>query len=105
MTCATYVDGVWSTGETDFDGGEVSNLDCALVAVTVDGSPYWITSRSFDGKIGGDPDIRHSFSTAEAMISVGTDVIGLTDADFNPVFGGNVETLTLTGSSVEIRIE
>lgn len=98
-TCATYSDGHWATGETSFDAnGEVVNLECALVAVFVDGEPFWITSGDFDGTV-GDSDLRHSFSSAEALIEIGSKRLVL------GAFSGALEVLTLGSDSVEIRIE
>jgi hypothetical protein len=106
--CATYVDGVWGVGTTAFNEiGEVANLDCALAAVIVEGepTPYWITSQRFTGFVGTDFDLRHSFSTAEAVIAVGSTSVELQDWDFETLFTGTIETLALDADSVEIRVK
>jgi len=107
VTCATFVGGVWSTAQTDFDtaqDGDVTNMDCALVAVIVDGMPYWITSRTFEGLVDGVSDLRHAFSTAEALITPGSESLELQDIDFEPIFTGTLETVSLSANAVEIRI-
>ena len=106
VTCATYVEGVWGVAETAFTDGEVANLDCALVAVTVEGeaTPFWITSRTFEGLLGTD-ELRHSFSTADIAIAVGSKTIDLQDENFATLFEGTVETVSLDAGSVEIRVE
>ncbi|MBL8743825.1 MAG: hypothetical protein JNK04_22100, partial [Myxococcales bacterium] len=93
VTCATYVDGVWGVAETGFAAGEVSNLDCALVAVAVEGepAPFWITSRTFEGLIGTE-EMRHAFSTADIVIAVGSTPIELQDDGFATLFEGTLET-------------
>jgi hypothetical protein len=106
VTCATYVDGVWGVGETGFAKGEPDNLDCALVAVSVEGepTPFWITSRTFEGLI-SEEEMRHAFSTADIEIAVGSTPIDLQDPSFASLFSGTLETLSLDADSVEIRLE
>lgn len=104
VDCATYVAGTWSTALTSFDAnGEVTNFDCALVAVVVDGAPFWITSRDFEGTVGA-LDLQHAFSTAEAAVAIGTEPLELDDAELVLLFSGVLEVLALDGDTVEIHV-
>ncbi|WP_437277243.1 hypothetical protein WME90_39320 [Sorangium sp. So ce375] len=102
--CATFVDGAWGVGETDFIGGEPTNDDCALVPVLVDGNPYWIASREFDGDIHIDR-LEHSFSTAAAAISVGSYSFVLRNFTFEEIFTGSLEVAYVTDDAVTLSIE
>ncbi|WP_437295379.1 hypothetical protein [Sorangium sp. So ce426] len=102
--CATFVDGAWGVGETDFIGGEPTNDDCALVPVLVDGSPYWITSREFEGDIDLD-SLEHSFPDAAAAIGEGSYSIVLRNFTFEEIFTGSIEVADVTDEAVTLSIE
>ncbi|WP_437545759.1 hypothetical protein WME97_40390 [Sorangium sp. So ce367] len=102
--CATFVDGAWGVGETDFIDGEPTNDDCALVPVLVEGSPYWITSGEFEGDIDLD-SLEHSFSTAAAAIDEGSYSIVLRNFTFEEIFTGSIEVADVTDEAVTLSIE
>ncbi|WP_437503868.1 hypothetical protein [Sorangium sp. So ce1099] len=102
--CATFVDGVWGVGETGFFNGEVTNDDCALVPVLVEGTPYWISSSEFEGDIDLD-SVEHSFSTAEAEIAEGSYVFVLRNFVYEELFSGTLDVTYVTDDTVTLSIE
>ncbi|WP_437711818.1 hypothetical protein WMF45_41420 [Sorangium sp. So ce448] len=102
--CATFVDGAWGVGETDFIGGEPTNDECALVPVLVDGSPYWIASSEFEGDIDIDR-LEHSFSDAAAAIGEGSYSLVLRNFTFEELFTGTLDVVDVTGDAVTLSIE
>ncbi|XYH96352.1 hypothetical protein ACMHYB_52680 [Sorangium sp. So ce1128] len=102
--CATFVDGVWGVGETGFFNGEVTNDDCALVPVIVEGTPYWISSSEFEGDI-DFASVEHSFSTAEAEIAEGSYSFVLLNFVYEELFSGTIDVTYLTDDTVTLSIE
>ncbi|XXX75261.1 hypothetical protein WMF30_47190 [Sorangium sp. So ce134] len=98
------MDGVWGVGETDFIDGEPTNDDCALVPVLVEGDPYWIASREFEGDIHIDR-LEHSFSTAAAAISEGSYSLVLRNFTYEEIFTGSLEVAYVTDDAVTLSIE
>ncbi|WP_437795562.1 hypothetical protein [Sorangium sp. So ce693] len=102
--CATFVDGAWGVGETDFIDGEPTNDACALVPVLVEGDPYWIASREFEGDI--DIDIlEHSFSDATAAIGEGRHSFVLRNFTFDAIFTGTLDVVDVTDDAVTLSIQ
>ncbi|WP_437588368.1 hypothetical protein [Sorangium sp. So ce1000] len=102
--CATFVDGAWGVGETDFIGGEPTNDDCALVPVLVKGNPYWIASRDFEGDIHIDR-LEHSFSDAAAAIGEGSYSFVLRNFTFEEIFTGTLDVAYVTDDAVTLSIQ
>ncbi|CAN97709.1 hypothetical protein predicted by Glimmer/Critica [Sorangium cellulosum So ce56] len=102
--CATFVDGAWGVGETDFIGGEPTNDECALVPVLVEGNPYWIASRGFEGDIDID-SLEHSFSDAAAAIGEGSYTLVLRNFTFEELFTGTLDVAHVTDDAVILSIE
>ncbi|XXY54061.1 hypothetical protein WME91_23310 [Sorangium sp. So ce269] len=102
--CATFVDGAWGVGETGFFDGEVTNDDCALVPVIVEGTPYWISSSEFEGDIDLD-SVDHSFSTAEAEIAEGSYVFVLRNFVDEELFSGTLDVAYVTDDTVTLSIQ
>ncbi|XXT17981.1 hypothetical protein WME94_47910 [Sorangium sp. So ce429] len=102
--CATFVDGAWGVGETGFFNGEVTNDDCALVPVIVEGTPYWISSREFEGDVDLD-SVEHSFSTAEAEIAEGSYLFVLRNFVYEELFSGTLDVAYVTDDTVTLSIQ
>ncbi|MGK3985084.1 hypothetical protein WME99_18695 [Sorangium sp. So ce136] len=102
--CATFVDGAWGVGETGFLNGEVTNDDCALVPVIVEGTPYWISSSEFEGDIDLD-SVAHSFSTAEAEIAEGSYLFVLRNFVYEELFSGTLDVSYVTDDTVTLSIQ
>ncbi|WP_437894741.1 hypothetical protein [Sorangium sp. So ce124] len=102
--CATFVDGAWGVGETDFIDGEPTNDACALVPVLVEGDPYWIASREFEGDIHIDI-LEHSFSDAAAAIGEGRHSFVLRNFTFDAIFTGTLDVADVTDDAVTLSIE
>ncbi|WP_437926080.1 hypothetical protein WMF37_44740 [Sorangium sp. So ce291] len=102
--CATFVDGAWGVGETGFLNGEVTNDDCALVPVIVEGTPYWISSSEFEGDIDLD-SVEHSFSTAEAEIAEGSYLFVLRNFVYEELFSGTLDVAYVTDYTVTLSIQ
>lgn len=102
--CATFVDGAWGVGETDFIDGEPTNDACALVPVLVEGDPYWIASREFEGDIHID-SLEHSFSDARAAIGEGRHSFVLRNFTFDAIFTGTLDVADVTDDAVTLSIQ
>ncbi|WP_438005764.1 hypothetical protein WME89_45005 [Sorangium sp. So ce321] len=102
--CATFVDGAWGVGETGFLNGEVTNDDCALVPVIVEGTPYWISSGEFEGDIDLD-SVEHSFSTAVAEIAEGSYLFVLRNFVYEELFSGTLDVAYVTDDTVTLSIQ
>ncbi|WP_437526594.1 hypothetical protein WME79_41265 [Sorangium sp. So ce726] len=102
--CATFVNGAWGVGETDFIDGEPTNDACALVPVLVEGNSYWIASREFEGDIHID-SLEHSFSDATAAIGEGSYSFVLRNFTFDAIFTGTLDVENVTDDAVTFSIE
>ncbi|NUP13873.1 MAG: hypothetical protein HOW73_48175 [Polyangiaceae bacterium] len=105
--CVTFQDGAWATGTTTFNAnGEAENLACALIPVDAGDGVYWITSTDFEGSL-GDNELRHSFSTSEAPVAVGSSPLELAGAATpdTALFSGTLTVGAVEGAEVTVTIE